>query len=175
MSNTFQGVWGTFEFLDDTAGAIEALREQGEDISVYSPCPRHEIETALGNPQSKIPFVTLIFGAVGIFFGYALPTWTAMDWVLPVSSKPIVSIPPFTIFAFELMVLLGGVSTAFAIFLMGNFVLSRKKMPKSEQFKNYNRFSGDRFGVVVRCSSENADKVEKILRDHHSEEVVREL
>lgn len=175
MANTFTGIWGTFPYLDETATVVEKLREEGKDYSVLSPCPRHELFDAMGHPQSRLPWITLIFGALGIFFGYALPTWTAMDWVLPVSQKPIVGIPAFTIFGFELMVLLGGMSTAVSIFLLGHIHLFRSRMPKSPKFKSYDRFSNDRFGIVVRCDSDQADAVEKLMRDHSAEEVVREF
>ena len=175
MKKSFKGIWGCFEFIDETAEVIEALRKNGKDISVMSPCPRHELDHALGEPQSIIPFITLLFGGIGIFFGYSLPAWTAMDWVLPVSGKPIVGIPAFTIFGFELMVLLGGVSTAVGIFLLGHFDLFRYKMPRSEKFKSYNRFSVDRFGVVVRCEEKDAKDIEKLMRDHNVEEVVHEF
>ena len=175
MARTFNGVWGTFEHIDEAAAVIRALRGEGRDYSVFSPFYHHELHQAMGEPASRVPFVTLAFGALGIFFGYALPSWTALDWVLPVSSKPIVSIPPFTIFAFELMVLLGGVSTAVGIGVFTLFSLSRAKLPRSKAFKGYNRFSRDRFGVVVPCGQAEADQVERLMREHSAEEVVREF
>jgi hypothetical protein len=171
----FKGVWGSFEFIDETSAVIEALRKEGKDYSVLSPCPRHELHHAMGEPQSPIPFITLVFGGIGIFFGYALPSWTSLDWVLPVGGKPIVGIPPFTIFGFELMVLLGGVFTAIGIFLLGFFDLFRKRLPSSKEFKGYTRFTDDRFGVIVRCEESDAAKVEKLMRDYNVEEVVREF
>jgi hypothetical protein len=170
----FYGVWGTFEHVDEAAATIATLRAQAWEYSVLTPCTRHELETAMGNPQSKIPFITLFFGATGIFVGYAFPSWTALDWVLPVSAKPIVGIPAFTIFGFEMMVLLGGLGTALSIFGLGLLDLLRKPLPRSERFKNYNRFSVDRFGIAVRCPQEQAEKIEKLMRSHSAEEVVRE-
>jgi hypothetical protein len=170
----FSGVWGTFAYLDDAAAAVKALRAQGKDYSVLTPCPRHEIVEAMGHPQSKLPFVVLFCGAAGIFFGYGFPSWSALDWVLPVSAKPIVGIPSFTIIGFELMVLLSGIGAALTILGMGQFDLLRKRLPGSAKFKSYNRFSVDRFGVVVRCPPAEAEGVEALLRQHHAEEVVRE-
>lgn len=175
MAKPFKGVWGSFAYLDETATVVEKLREENKNYSVISPCPRHELYDAMGRPQSRLPWITLFFAGLGLFFGYALPTWTALDWVLPVSQKPIVGLPAFTIFGFELMVLLGGISTAVAIFLMGGYDLIRNRMPTSDQFKQYNRFSNDRFGVVVRCEEADAGPVEQLMRDHSAEEVVREF
>lgn len=175
MAKTFTGIWGSFPYLDEAATVARKLREEGRDYSVLTPCPRHELYDAMGQPQSRLPWITLIFGALGIFFGYALPIWTAHDWVLPVSQKPIIGIPAFTIFAFELMVLLGGMSTAISIFLFGHFDLFRSKMPKSEKFKSYGRFSNDRFGIVVRCDESQAAAVETLMKEHSAEEVEREF
>ena len=97
----FTGVWGTFEFLDETTETIEQIRKEGIQPTVISPCPRHEIDHALGNPRTILPWIALCFGALGCFIGYSLPAWTASDWVLPVSGKPILAIPPFTIIGFE--------------------------------------------------------------------------
>lgn len=175
MSKTFKGVWGTFPYLDEATRVVEKLQEEGKDYSVFAPCPRHELHHAMGFPQSKLPYITLVFGALGIFFGYGFPTWVSMDWVLPTSQKPTVSIPAFTIIAFELMVLLGGVSTAIGIFWLGYRDIAKRKFPKSAKFKSYNRFSVDRFGVVVRCEEDDAGGVEKLMKDHSAEEVVREF
>lgn len=174
MSKPFKGVWGSFEYMDETCTVIRNLREQGKDYSVLSPFHHHELQAAMGDPQSRIPFITLVFGGLGIFFGYGYPSWTAMEWVLPVSMKPTVSIPAYTIIGFEMMVLLGGVSTVLGILIMGFFHLRREKLPKSSSFKNYSRFSNDRFGVVVRCEKDEADQVEKLMRSHSVEEIYRE-
>jgi len=175
MAKPFTGVWGTFEHIDEACAVIGALRGEGREYSVMSPFYHHELHHAMGNPASRVPFITLCFGAMGIFFGYALPSWTALDWVLPVSSKPIVSLPPFTIFGFELMVLLGGISTAVGIGVLSVISLSRKCLPRSTRFKGYTRFSRDRFGVIVRCEQGAAGQIEQLMRQHSAEEVVREF
>lgn len=175
MAKPFQGVWGTFEHIDEASAVIRAVHGEGREFSVMSPFFHHELHQAMGEPQSRVPFVTLCFGAMGIFFGYALPSWTALEWVLPVSSKPIISIPPFTIFAFELMVLLGGFSSALAIGVLSFISLTRKPLPRSATFKKYNRFSRDRFGVIVRCEQAEASQIEQLMRKHSAEEVMREF
>ena len=175
MAKPFKGIWGSFPYVDEAASVIEKLRAEGKDVSVLAPCPRHELYDALGQPASRLPWITLVFGGLGIFFGYGFPSWTSMDWVLPVSAKPIVSIPAFTIIGFELMVLLGGMSTAVGLLLLGYLHLLREKMPTSDKFKDYARFSNDRFGVVVRCEEGDADGIEGIMKQHSVEEVVREF
>jgi Alternative complex III, ActD subunit len=175
MRQPFKGVWASFAYLDEASQVVQRLHHDGRDFSVLSPCPRHELYAAMGEPQSRLPWITLVFGGLGIFFGYGFPSWTALDWVLPVSQKPIVGIPAFTIIGFELMVLLGGISTAIAIMLLGHMQLLRERMPNSPAFKAQRRFSNDRFGVVVRCEEADAPAVEQLMREHSAEEVVREF
>ena len=107
----FTGVWGIFEYLDETTETIDKIRNEGFQPTVISPCPRHEIDHALGNPSTILPWIALCFGALGCFIGYSLPAWTASDWVLPVSGKPIVAIPPFTVIGFELTILFTAIHT----------------------------------------------------------------
>ncbi len=171
----FEGVWGTFPHLDEAAFVIKAMRKEGKKCGALSPCPRYELDQALGNPQSKIPFIALVGGMLGIFFGYGLPTWTSLDWVLPVSQKPIVSIPAFSVIGFELMVLIGGLSTAVGIFLLGFLEIKKSPLPKSTAFTSYQRFSLDRFGVTVECEKKDAPKIEALMKRHFAEEVVHEF
>ncbi|MCH7477192.1 MAG: NAD(P)H-binding protein [SAR324 cluster bacterium] len=89
--------------------------------------------------------------------------------------KPMVSIPPYTIFGFELMVLLGGIFTAIGMLVLGYFDLMRKRLPGSQKFKTYGRFSDDRFGVVVRCAEGEAAAVEKVMKAYNVEECVSEF
>ena len=165
----FTGVWGTFEFLDETTETIEQVRKEGLQPTVISPCPRHEIDHALGNPRTILPWIALIFGALGCFIGYSLPAWTASDWVLPVSGKPILAIPPFTIIGFELTILFTTIHTLAGIAILG--IIDSLRFPIPRAAKKYPRFQRDRFGVVVRCDSEKLEQFETIMKNNGAEEV----
>ncbi|MDC0230262.1 DUF3341 domain-containing protein [Deltaproteobacteria bacterium] len=165
----FTGVWGTFEFLDETTETIEQVRKEGVQPTVISPCPRHEIDHALGNPRTILPWIALLFGALGCFIGYSLPAWTASDWVLPVSGKPILAIPPFTIIGFELTILFTTIHTLAGIAILG--IIDSFRFPIPRGAKKYPRFQRDRFGVVVRCDQEKLEQFETIMKNNGAEEV----
>ena len=165
----FTGVWGTFEFLDETTETIEQVRKEGLQPTVISPCPRHEIDHALGNPSTILPWVALCFGALGCFIGYSLPAWTASDWVLPVSGKPILAIPPFTIIGFELTILFTTIHPLAGIAILG--IIDSFRFPIPRAAKRYPRFQRDRFGVVVRCDQEKLEQFETIMKNNGAEEV----
>ncbi len=165
----FTGVWASFAHLDETTETIEEVRTKGVQPTVLSPCPRHEIDHALGEPQSIVPWIALAFGALGTLIGYSLPAWTASDWVLPVSGKPILAIPPFTVIGFELTILMAAFHTLAGLALLAVIDTLRHPMPAG--VKKYLRFQRDRFGVVVRCDESRLDEFMEIMKKNGAEEV----
>ena len=163
------GIIGAFEHLDSTVDAIEELRSKKyNELTVYSPTPRHELDHALEPPPSRVRIFTLIGGLCGATFGYWIAIWASSYWPLIVGGKPIASWVPYTIFGFEVMVLVGSLATVFAL-----FALSR--VPRLTMTVGYDpRFSGGHFGVWVATASDKAREVADILRKHGAVEVRHE-
>ena len=159
MSQT-GGLLASYEYLDSTVDAIEQLKKAGfKGVKAYSPYPDHHIEHALGYDQSPVRVWTLVGGLTGTATGFALATWTSMDWPLVVGGKPIVSIPAYIIIAFELTILFGALST-----LIGLFILSR--LPDVRPSMVYDpEFSAGRYGVYVEAEGGRIDEARKILND----------
>ncbi|HEY8152893.1 MAG TPA: quinol:electron acceptor oxidoreductase subunit ActD, partial [Myxococcota bacterium] len=79
--------------------------------------------------------------------------------------KPFASIPPYTIIAFELTILFGGLMTLLGLLVFG-------RLPRTRIDPAYSaRFSGEEFGVRVRCRERDVAEVEALLRSHHAKEV----
>ena len=161
-----RGVLAVFPHMDSTVHAIEDLRRKSfKDLTVYTPTPRHELEEALGSPPSPVRKFTLIGGLLGVAFGYWIAIWTSAYWPLVVGGKAINSWIPYTIFGFEVMVLVGGLSTVF-----GMFALAR--IPRLVRKIGYDtRFSHGDYGVYVACAPEQIATVEQMLRSHGAVEV----
>jgi len=163
-------ILGIFAHVDSTVRAIRDLRARGfTDFFVYLPVPVEEIEAALeeGRPVSPVRLFTLIGGLTGTVTGFALTIWTSLKWGLVTGAKPIVSIPPFVIIAFELTILLGGLSSLLAILVLG-------KLPSLRRSPSYDpRFTVDRFGIAVTCSPNLVAAVRTCLQDAGAEEVRR--
>ena len=161
-------VVGVFAHVDATVRAIQALRGRGlSDFSVYTPVPIEEIEEAVDHdkPLSRVRLFTLIGGLTGTATGFFLTIWSSLKWNLVTGGKPIVSIPPFVIIAFELTILFGGLCT-----LLGLLVLGR--LPKFRRSSNYDpRFTVDRFGIEVRCPSSMTEAARQCLREAGAQEV----
>jgi len=163
-----RSVVGVFAHVDATVRAIQALRGRGlSDLSVYTPIPVEEIEEAVdhGKPVSRVRLFTLIGGLTGTATGFFLTIWSSLKWNLVVGGKPIVSIPPFVVIAFELTILFGGLCT-----LLGLLVLGR--LPKLRPSPGYDpRFSVDRFGIEVRCPTNMIETARQCLREAGAQEV----
>ena len=158
------GVIGAFEEIDTTVEAIEDLRRNRfNEFTVYSPTPRHELEHAIEAPPSRVRLFTLIGGLAGATFGDWIAIWASRYWPLVVGGKPVASWVPYTIFGFEVMVLVGSLSTVFAL-----FALSR--VPRLTMTVGYDpRFSAGHFGVWVATSPDRIKEAADLLRKHGAE------
>ena len=164
-----QGVVGAFHEIDTTVAAIEDLKKKklGE-VTVYSPTIRHELEHAIDATQSVVRRFTLIGGLLGVSFGYWVDIWSSTYWPLVVGGKAIASWIPYTIIGFEVMVLVGALST-----VAGMFINSR--IPRLSTTSGYDaRFSGGYFGIFIACDANKAGQAEELLRHHGAVEVRRE-
>ena len=161
-----RGMLGIFRELDSAVEAIERLRkERAGDITVYSPTPRHELEHALQHGPSIVRRFTLIGGLLGATFGYWIAIWASDYWPLVVGGTPVASWVPYTIFGFEVMVLVGSLST-----VAGLFITSR--IPRITMTVGYDaRFSDGAFGVWVECPPEKQASVSQLLRQAGAAEV----
>lgn len=162
-------VLGIFAHVDTATRAIRELRARGmRSIATYSPVPLDDFEEALtghGLPLSPVRLFTLVGALTGTASGFALTIWTALKWNLVTGGKPVVSIPPFVVIAFELTILLGGLCT-----LLGLLITAR--LPSLRVSPRYDpRFSADRFGVEVTCEATERRAVEDLLRGAGAEEV----
>ena len=161
-------VLGVFAHVDTTVHALENLRAKGyHDLTVYTPVPVHEIEDVLerDRPVSRVRLFTLIGGLTGTVAGFFLTIWSAMKWGLVTGGKPIASIPPFVVIAFELTILFGGIATVLGMVILG-------RLPRLQPSPAFDpRFTNDRFGVAVHCAPERGASVREILRVAGADEV----
>jgi|TARA_B110000014_G_scaffold259068_1_gene246195 hypothetical protein len=154
------GLLASYEYLDSTVDAIKALKKAGfEKIKAYAPYPEHHIEHALGYGESPVRVWTLVGGLTGTATGFALTTWTSIDWPLVVGGKPIVSIPAYIIIAFEMTILFGALAT-----IIGLFVLSR--LPSIKPPVVYDpEFSSGRYGVYVEGDRQRLEEARQIMNE----------
>jgi molybdopterin-containing oxidoreductase family membrane subunit len=150
-----------------TVDAIRKLKGAGfRDLEAYSPVPSHDVEDAMDRGPSRVRLWTLVGGLTGVTTGYLFTIWSAYDWPLVIGGKPMAAVAPYTIIAFELTILFGGVLTVLGLLLHGMWSTARRWPALYRP-----SFSGEEFGCVVRCHKDQIPRVQEILRSAGCSEV----
>ena len=159
------GLLASFVHIDAAVDAIRALRATGyRKLVVYSPAPNHELEEALSHRVSPVRLFTLIGGLTGCAAGFGMTIWMSYDWPTVVGGKPIASIPPYVVIAFELTILFGALITVAAVALF-SILMGQRGVAYDP------RFSDDQVGIFVPADSENLRSVETLLKNAGAVEV----
>lgn len=148
------------------AEAARHLKDRGyTEMEIYSPAAFHELEETLDEKPSGVRGYTLAGGLAGVVTGYALTIWMSNNWPIMLGGKPFASVAPYTIIAFELTILFGGLMTALGLFVVG-------RLPSLRRDKAYSpRFSAEDFGLSVSCRERDVAEIEGLLREHDATEV----
>jgi ActD protein len=158
MAERAEGVLGVFAELDAAVEAVDRLRSAGlKRITAFSPMPSHDLEHALHAHESSVRLFTLVGGLTGAATGFALPTWTSLDWPLVTGGKPIISIPPMLIIAFELTILFGALSTVAGLFINARLPRARARVVYDPDF------SQGHFGIYVSANG-RVDEARRLLQ-----------
>jgi hypothetical protein len=144
------GALAEFTTPRDLLHAAGKLRAMGYTrLEAYSPFPVHGLDTVLGHPGSKVPWIVLAGAVVGGLSGLLLQWWTsAVDYPIQIAGKPYFSLPAFVPVIFELTVLL----SAFAA-LFGMLALNGLPRPHHPVFAHprFARATDDRFFLAIEA------------------------
>lgn len=164
MSKHPGGLLALYHHVDAAAKTIRKLKEKGyRDFTVYTPVPNVEIQQAMGHRVSPVRLWTLIGGLTGCVSGFALTLWMSYDWPIVVGGKPIGSVIPYVVIAFELTILFGAGATILGL-LFHSY--------KAKQRGAYDgSCTDDRIGIFVPCPVERRSVVEELLKTSGAEEV----
>jgi molybdopterin-containing oxidoreductase family membrane subunit len=159
-------VLGIFDEGAKAANAAKVLRtDEVGAVTAYAPTPDFRLDLALGPGRSPVRVFTLVGGILGCIVGFAFPIYTVLDWPLMTGGKPIVSLPPFVVIAFELTILFAALATVLGF-------LWNSGLPSWRAPALYDpRFSEDRWGVLVSCAAEQGEAVRARLTGAGAEEV----
>ncbi len=157
-------VMGLFTDEKKAVSAIEGIKDSPWKLHrVNSPIPSHNISDALELKKSKVGYFTLAGGITGFFSGFLLAAFTAAQWHLIVSGKPVIALVPFFIVGFEFTIL-------FAIF--GNVVglIHQMRLPEFKGLEQYDpRCSGHHFGVTVSCKADDLERLKLFFQNKGGE------
>jgi hypothetical protein len=161
---TEYSVMGLFTDENRAISAIEAIKDSPWRLRrVHSPIPSHKIFEAMNLKKSKVGWFTLVGGITGFFSGFLLAIFTASQWHLIVSGKPVIALVPFFIVGFEFTIL-------FAIF--GNVVglIHQMQLPEYKGLEQYDpRCSGRHFGVTVSCEADDLEGLKHFFQNKGGE------
>jgi hypothetical protein len=141
--------------------AVRRTRAAGVAIhDVFAPTAVHGLDEAMGLRRTRLPWVTLLAGLLGLSFALVFQYYTAVfDWPLNVGGKPENTTLAFVPICFELTVLIGGLGTAGAFFLRARlYPGKREELPVLGVTNNV-------FALVVRApeDGEAAQRVRDIF------------
>ena len=158
------GVLAGFLHVDAAAHAIRSLKDMGyRDLTVYTPVPNHEISDAVGHRVSPVRLWTLIGGLTGCVSGFAMTLWMSYDYPIVVGGKPLGSIPPYIVIAFELTILFGALST------VAGLIFHAWRTHRRAAYDP--KFTNDHIGIFVPCPAERRPAVQELLQSAGATEV----
>ena len=159
-------ILGIFDRGKTAAAATREILEgeRGEVVS-YSPVPDHALDQALHVSVSPVRVFVLVGGLLGCFLGFAFPIYTVLDWPMVTGGKPLISIPPFVVIAFELTILLGAIGGMIGFLALSGLPrLFGRPAPDP-------RFTNDMTGIAVTCARDHAAAVRACLERHEAVEI----
>jgi hypothetical protein len=152
-------VLGLFDSEEKTVSAIRALKYSPWKVEdVFSPVPGNGLAEALGMGKSRVGYFTLAGGILGFLTGFFLAAWTAGQWNIIISGKPVISLIPFFIVGFELTILFGVGANVLGFLIFAG--LPRLKLPDYYD----PRCSGAFFGVAASCGEEDQERLTSFLK-----------
>lgn len=145
-------VMGLFTDENQAVSTVEAIADSPWQLRrVHSPIPSHKLSDALNLKQSMVGWYTLAGGIIGFFTGFIVAAYTAVQWNLIVSGKPIVALVPFFIVGFEFTIL-------FAIFGNVAGLIHQMQLPGFKGLEQYDpRCSGEHFGILASCRASDLE------------------
>ena len=137
-------------------GVRAVLKEGLGEVVTYSPVPDRALDQALHVTLSPVRLFVLIGGLLGCATGFIFPIYTVLDWPLITGGKPIISIPPFVVIAFELTILFASLGGMAGFLLLARLPRVTGRPPDA-------RFTDNMTGISVTCAPEQATAVRACL------------
>lgn len=163
----FEGIVGYFGSADALQHAAHHAREAFfTDVEIYMPVDdKVTVEAALPG-ESPVRWLALLGGLGGLTLGLGMTVWMSLDYPLVTGGKPVVSLPPFLVIAFELMLLLAALGAIAGFLLLG-------RLPHLTPSTVYSSdLAVDTFALFIRCPPHGAPlRAERVLREAGAEEI----
>lgn len=165
-----RSVLGLFQTPDGAADGVSGLKEAGFDdteLEVMSDMPYPEGSFGEGKVRHRLYFFPLVGALCGLSVAIVLTVGTQAAYPLVTGGKPILSLPPMTIIAYE-----GTLLGAILFTVLG--VLFESRLPRPQMGLYDTRITEGFIGLAVTCDETRIDKAEQALRAAGAEDVKTE-
>lgn len=110
------GVMGYFETPAELYHACEEIRREGYDrFDAHTPYPVHGLEKAMKLPPSKLGWIALFGGIIGLLSAIAMTYYMSVDYEQNISGKEVFSYQAYIPIFFEATILLAALGTFFGL------------------------------------------------------------
>ena len=131
------------EFLEKLSELVESGVPKRK-INTLTPYPVHEAEHLLDPSPSPIRLFTVVGSLTGIVAGYWFTSYTALSWPMITGGKPFISIPAFTVIAYEMTILFGVLATFAGFLFLSRSPAIRSIVSSKEEFSEKFEIEVDR-------------------------------
>ena len=140
-----------FDHVDQLVTACEAVRDAGyEKWDAHTPYPVHGLDEAMGLKPTKIGWISMACGMMGVLSAFLLIQYTNnIDYPIIIGGKPAGAFPSMVPIMFELGILLTGLGTVFGLFHLAQLPRHHHPVFSSERFA---AASDDRFFVSIEAN-----------------------
>ena len=131
-----------------------------KQFDAHSPFPIHGMDDAMKLKHSKLGWIVLVGGFIGLTGGFGMQTFMSLDYKIIISGKPFFSYPAFIPVTFELMILISAFFTVFGMFMLNKLPEHYHPIFKSDNFR---KATSHGFFISIENSDPGYDQ-EKIVK-----------
>lgn len=176
---TLYGILAEYRNPGELIKVAKSVKESGyRNWDTFSPFPVHGIDKAMGLKKSKLGWIVLGHGLVGLVGALTMISYLmVVDYPLNISGKTLMNIPAWIPVTFELTVLLSAFGAVFGMFFLCGLPRFNHPLFNSERFSE--KASNDGFFVCIEAEDPQfeSEKVSSLLKNAgalHVEEVYDE-
>lgn len=158
--NELYGILAEFKNPKELIDAAKLVTKNGyKNFDTFSPFPIHGIDKAMKLPKSKLGWIVLGHGLVGLTGALSMIYFMMVyDYPLNISGKTLLNIPAWIPVTFELTILLSAFGAVFGMFFLNGLPRLNHPLFNSENFK---KATDDGFFVCIESEDPQFD-IEKV-------------
>lgn len=150
------GVVAEYANPKDLYKACEKVRDAGfKRWDAYTPFPVHGLDAAMGMKPSRLPWVVLALGALGLIAGFYMQVWmNSVSYPLVISGKDYLVWQAFIPVTFEITILFSAIGAVFGMIAINKLPMLFHPLFRVRRFQ---RVTDDRFFIAIESTDPKFD------------------